>query len=99
MTRFTGAHMRHGSRCVNTLKSEQNGRYFADDILNAFSSFKIVVFRTKFHDSLFSGFQLITTIYSDNGLVPGCRTGDKPLSEPMAVLFIDAHMCRLASES
>ena len=28
-----------------------------------------------------------------------CRTGDKPLSEPMVAYFTDAHMCHSASVS
>ena len=42
----------------NTLRSRQNGRYFPDDILNAFSLMKMCKFWLKFHWSLFPMVQL-----------------------------------------
>ena len=39
--------------CINTLRPRQNGRHFADDILNAFSWMKMFEYRLKFHWSLF----------------------------------------------
>ena len=43
---------------LNTLRPRQDGRYFADDVLNAFSSMKMFEFRLKFHWSLFRRIQL-----------------------------------------
>ena len=66
------------NQMLNTLRSRQNGRHFADDI------FKCIFLNENawsFHWSLFLGFKL--TIF---------RPGDKPLSGPM-MLSLLTHIC------
>ena len=64
---------------LNTLRSEQIGRDFAEDIFNAFIWKKSFVFWFEFCGSL------ILIVHNKTPLVQGMiwrLSGDKPLSEP-----------------
>ena len=56
----------------DTLRSEQNGWYLADNIFNMFCWMKPVVFWFQFHMILFQGVQLILNQHQYNGLVRVC---------------------------
>ena len=78
-------------RGVNTLRRRQNGRHFPDGIFKCMFLIKMYEFRLRFHWSLF----LIIPIISIPTLVQimaWCRSGDKPLSEPVMVSLL-THIC------
>ena len=65
----------------NILRPRQYGRHFAHDIFKCIFVMKIYEFRSGFHWRLFLSFEL--TI-----LKHWCRSGDKPLSEPIMVSLL-----------
>ena len=81
---------------VNTLRPRQDGRHFADDI-----------FKCIFLNEIYCVFIWISLKYilrSPIVIMPAlvqimarCRTGNKPLSEPMMAQFIDTYLHHLAS--
>ena len=78
-------------QCINTLSARQHGRHFPDDILkciflneNVWISIKISL---KF---VLKG--LINNIPALVQIMAWCRTGDKPLYEPMLVSLL-THIC------
>ena len=74
---------------INIFKHEQNGRYFSDDIFNAFAGMKTIAFVFKLHRVLF----VLTYPIDDMlALVGVMAEGTKPLSGPMLNEFYRAIM-------
>ena len=69
---------RNKNAVLNSLRLEQDGWHFADNISNAFSWMKIVF---RFHRSLFVRVQI--TMSSLVQVMAWCHIGTKPLPEPM----------------
>ena len=80
--------------CWELISPGQNGHYFADNIMNAFSQMKCFVFDSNYIE--------ICSIDNKSTLVQVMawrRTGDKLLPEPMLTQFTDAYMSHTASMS
>ena len=78
-------------KCINTLRSRQNGRYFADDI------FKCIFLNENAWISLKISLKFVLKVRIDNipalvQIMAWRRPGDKPLSELMMVSLL-AHIC------
>ena len=83
-------------RTSNTLRPKWNGHHFPDDIC------KCVFFNENVLISINISLKFIPNAPMDNipvlvQIMAWRRLGDKPLSEPMMVLFTDAYMCHSAS--
>ena len=77
-------------QCVNSFSSEQNRRYFADDI------FKFIFLNEKFCILIRISLKFVHKGPVDNNpelvkIMTWYRIGDKPLSEPMLIRFTDAY--------
>ena len=76
-------HIRH----FNTLRPRQNGRHFPDDIFNCI--FLNENIRISLEISLkFAPRRLMNNIPALVQIMGWCRSGDKPLSEPMVVSLL-----------
>ena len=78
---------------INSSPPEQNGRHLADDI------FRCIFVNEKFCISIQISLKLVPKGQIDykSALIQVmalCRTGDKPLPEPMLTQFSDAYMWR-----
>ena len=76
---------------VNTLRPRQNGRHFADD------TFKRIFLNENVRISIKISLKFVPNGPIDNNLalvqiMAWCRSGDKPLSEPMMVSLL-THIC------
>ena len=83
---------------INTLRTRQNGRHFADDI------FKRIFFNENVGISIKISLKFVPKGPINNipalvQIMAWRRTGDKPLSEPMMAQFNDAYMRHSASMS
>ena len=80
---------RDQDECINTFRPRQNGQHFKDDILDAFSWMKSLVFKMSLK------YVPKGPIYKNQAVVQIMawrRIGDKPLSELMLTRFTDAYM-------
>ena len=81
---------------INTLRLRQNGRHFTDEVFKCF--FLNENFWISNNMSLKCVPQgLIDNISSLVQVMAYCRSGDKPLYEPIMALITDAYMCHSAS--
>ena len=76
---------------INTLRPRQNGRHFAEDI------FKFIFLNENLWISLRVSLEFVPKVPINNipvlvQIMAWRRIGDKPLSEPMLIQFIDAYM-------
>ena len=83
---------------VNTLRSRQNGRHFADDL------FKYIFLNENMWISIKISLKFVPKVPINNisvlvQVMAWRRSGDKPLSEPMLVCCTDAYMRHSASMS
>ena len=78
-------------QCFNTLRSRQNGRHFADDIFKYIFLNQNVWIPNKISLKFVPKGQ-INNIPALVQIIPWCRPGDKPLSEPMMVR-LKTHIC------
>ena len=83
---------------VNSLRPRQNRRHFADDVLNCNFLNENVWIPIKI-SLKFVPKGPINNIPALVKIMAWCRTGDKPLSEPMVTQFNDAYMRHSASMS
>ena len=74
---------------VSTLRSQQNGCHFADDISNYIFLKENLHIKSEFHWNLYLSDQLMI---SQHQLMAWCCTADKPLAEAMMNQFINSLM-------
>ena len=78
-------------QCINTLRPRQDGRHFPDDI------FKSIFFNGNMYILIKISLNCVPKCPIDNiqalvQIMPWCRLGDKPLSEPM-IVRLPTHIC------
>ena len=87
-----------GSYCLilNSLRPRQNGRLFADDTFKRIFLHENITISTK-NSLKFVPKRLINNIPALVQIMVWCRSGDKPLSEPM-MLSSPTHICVTRSQ-
>ena len=84
----------HGSSpsCFNTLRPRQNGRHFRDDIIKCIFLNESIWISIEISLKFVVPKGPIKNIPALVEIMAWCRTGDKPLSEPMLVCLL-THIC------